>query len=76
MGRLLVAHVILVTYISRFSVLANSNNLLLLILNIAVLVIDLVPAMLCLQLRALALLLSFLGVYSILSLYNSSSSNY
>ena len=59
-----------------FSVFASPSNLLLLILSIIVLIISLVPIILCYQLRALALLLSLLGVYTILNLYYPSISAY
>ena len=58
------------------SVLASPSNPLSLILSIAVLIVSLVPAISCCQLRALALPLSLLGVYIILNLYYPSISTY
>ena len=66
----------LVTRSIEFSVLTGPNDPSSLTLSIAVSVMDLVPAMSCLRLRASALPLSFPGVYTILNLYCPSSSDH
>ena len=59
-----------------FNILAGPSDPSLLNLSNAESVINLVPAMLCLRLRASALPLSFPSVYTILNLYCPSSSDY